>query len=166
MPRFTGVILTLSGLAITFGCAPSEEEPQALETANAEATVILEKFQSVIDQFSVETNPELAADIYLSMHTPDAILMLPGSEAIEGREALRPFIVDFASAYALRFENWVSEEWLVSGDLAVHRFSGVAEMIPRSEGDTLRQDRKYMDIWRKSPDGDWLIARHMFNLNQ
>lgn len=30
---------------------------------------------------------------------------------------------------------------------------------------TLWADRKYMDVMRRTADGRWLLARHMYNLN-
>ena len=127
--------------------------------------MILEKFQKAIDDFSAESDAKVAADIYLAVHTANAILMFPGTSSIEGHDAIRTFVEDFVKHYEFHFHDWTSDELVVSGDFAFHRFSGVAEMVPRTDGDTIRQDRKYMDIWRRMPDGNWLIARHMFNMN-
>jgi ketosteroid isomerase-like protein len=158
MKRPGGFVLCV--LAV-IGCAETAEE-----AAVDPSELILQRFQSGIDGFIAEGDPERAADAYLEIHAPDAVLLLPGAPPVEGHSAIRPFIVDFAQSYEFRFPDWVSEEVIVSGDVAVHRFSGTAIMIPRAGGDTIREDRKYMDIWRQSPSGEWRISRHMFNVNR
>ena len=153
----------LLGLTAFAGCGtpPVPAEPDA----TAEAARIRAKFDEVGDAFVAESDPERAADIYLSVHTQDALLMVPGAPAVEGHTGIRPFIVEFVKNYEFRFPDWTSEELLVSGDLAVHRFSGIALMISRETGDTIAEDRKYLDVWRKEADGKWRVARHMFNKN-
>ena len=153
----------LLGLTAFAACStpPVPAEPDA---ANAVAR-IRATLDGTLSAFSAESDPERAADIYLAMHTADAVLMFPGAPPVAGHAGIRPFIVEFVKNYEFAFPNWTSEELLVSGDLAVHRFSGVALMISRETGDTIAEDRKYLDVWRRGEDGEWRVARHIYNMN-
>ena len=153
----------LLGLASLAACG-GQSVPDASGEAE-EAARIREKFAATVAAFSAESDPERAADIYLGMHTQDAVLMFAGAPAVAGHAAIRPFIVEFVKSSQFAFPNWTSDELLVSGDLAVHRFSGIAMTISRATGDTIAEDRKYMDVWRKGDDREWRVARHMYNKN-
>lgn len=153
----------LLGVAAVAGCqapAPERADP------NEDAARIRARFDETGSAFSAESDPERAADIYLSMHTSDAVLMFPGAPAVVGHAGIRPFIVEFVKNYQFAFPDWTSEELLVSGDLAVHRFSGTALMISRETGDTIAEERKYLDVWRRGDDGEWRVARHIYNMNK
>jgi ketosteroid isomerase-like protein len=153
----------LLGLAVFAACStpPVPAEPDAA----TEAARIRAKFDETGAAFTAESDPERAADIYLAMHTVDAVLMVPGAPAVVGHAGIRPFIVEFVKNYEFAFPDWTSEELLVSGDLAVHRFTGTALMISRETGDTIAEDRKYLDVWRRGDDGEWRVARHIYNMN-
>jgi len=106
------------------------------------------------------------ADAYAAYLTEDALYLGPGAPAIVGREAIREFAVGFFAEWTFSLPEWTTEEITVSGDLAVHRHSGVPVFSPKAGGDSQREDRKYMDVMRRTADGRWLLARHMYNLNQ
>jgi ketosteroid isomerase-like protein len=58
------------------------------------------------------------------------------------------------------------EEVIVAGDIAIHRYSGIATLTPKMGGEPVIADRKFMDVLRRESDGQWRVARHMFNLNR
>jgi ketosteroid isomerase-like protein len=140
-------------------------QPEQRLASHHEAERIRVRFTQVLTDFSAATTPAVAADAYLSAHTKDALLMFSGAEAVQGHAAIRPLIVDFAKAYKFTLSDWKSEELIVSGDLAIHRFSDTAVMTPRIEGNVIRERRKYLDVWRKGGDGEWRIALHIYNRN-
>ena len=83
-----------------------------------------------------------------------------------GKEAILTSVAGFFDAFSVTIPVWTTDEVVVSGDLAVHRYSNVAILTPKAGGDPVELDRKNMDVLRKQPDGRWLVSRHMFNLNQ
>ena len=153
-----GIMLCMLVLS---GCSQSQRE----DVSAREGERIRARFNRVLADFSAATDPNTAADIYVGMHTPDAILLFPGGRQVQGHAAIRPFIVDFAKNYKFEFVDWKSEEIIISGNLAVHRFSGTAVSTPRKGGTSVRERRIYLDVWRKDEDGEWRIARHIFNRN-
>ena len=105
-------------------------------------------------------------DTYLSFITDDAVVMAPGQPEVVGKQAIAPWIRDFFTRYTFKFSDWSSREVEVAGDLAFHRYTGVATLTPRAGGASLRQDRKYLDVLRRGADGRWRASHHVFNLNR
>ncbi|NNM05868.1 MAG: DUF4440 domain-containing protein [Gemmatimonadetes bacterium] len=163
--RFTSSwVLSVSTLVVLQACSPAA--PPAEPDPEEAVQEIQARYDQALSDFSAEDDPEVAAEIYLEFHTEDAVLMFPGGPAIQGHESIRPFIVDFVSGFEFSAPDLTTHEIIVSGDLAVHRFSAVAWTVARAGGDTIRDDRKYLDVLRKGEDGEWRVARHIFNNNR
>ena len=105
------------------------------------------------------------ADGWFDYITDDAVYLLPGFSPIVGSEAIRDFVKDFLKDWSSSFPNWTIEEITVSGDLAIYRYSGIATMTSHDGSESLSENRKYIDVYRKGEDDRWLLARHMYNLN-
>jgi len=56
----------------------------------------------------------------------------------------------------------VTEEVVVADDLAFHRYTGVLSVEPRQGGDVTRNDRRYLDVFRRSPSGERRLWQHIF----
>ena len=98
--------------------------------------------------------------------TDDAIFLGPGSAPIAGKDTLIPWLAGWFAEWQFSFPEWNTEEVIVAGDIAIHRYSGVATLTPKRGGEATVADRKYIDILRREADGQWRVARHMFNLNR
>ncbi len=94
-------------------------------------------------------------DKLMAAYAPDAVYMPPHHAAIHGRDAIREYLNNPMRhgvcdlAYEVTFVKH-------SGDLAydVGRYTMT---VPRNGGK--RQDRgKYLTVWRRQPDGKWLIV--------
>ena len=105
----------------------------------------------------------LDAEAYGSFVTDDFVYLGPGMHAIEGRAEVVEWVSGFFGASSFDFE-WDTDEIAISGDLAVHRYSGTATMQSQDGGEPRRVDRKYIDVLRRV-DGRWLTSRHMYNLD-
>jgi uncharacterized protein (TIGR02246 family) len=106
------------------------------------------------------------ADGYLRYITDDAIYLGPGAEPVVGKEAIREFVAGFFADWVFSFPTWAIDEIVVSGNLAIYRYSAVATFTKKDGSDSFEEDRKYMDVFSKAQDGQWLLSRHMYNLNK
>ncbi|MEW6753920.1 MAG: DUF4440 domain-containing protein [Candidatus Latescibacterota bacterium] len=129
-------------------------------------TPVLDHWKAGLAAFVAAPDVENATAVYLELHTEDAVLMFPNMPAIRGRESIERFIREFSRNYRFEFLEWETDELTVRYDLAVHRFHGVAVLIPRGGGAAVHRDSKYLDVLRRSGDGQWRVAIHMFNTNQ
>jgi len=101
---------------------------------------------------------------YLDAITDDAVMMYPGMPAIIGKDAIRPFITDWFKSYKFQLTDYTFQEKRVMVDWALLRYTGVAVITSRDEGEPSLRDRKYIELLRKE-DGKWKFSHHIFNLN-
>ena len=59
----------------------------------------------------------------------------------------------------------MTDEVAVAGDLAFHRYTGVLWVKPKQGGDPRRNDRRYIDVFRREPGGGWRVWQHIFTSN-
>lgn len=96
----------------------------------------------------------------------DAVYLLPDFSPIVGAEAIRDFVAGFLQDWRFSFPKWTIDEIAVSGNLAVYRYSGIATITSKDGSQSVTEDRKYVDVYRKTENGRWLLASHMYNLNR
>ncbi len=149
--------------ASVVGCRPAVRSVAG--GSGSDSAAIVNTFHALASAFEKTDDPESAADLYSAGHTQDAVLMFPGQPPVVGREAIRSAIRQIVASYRFSFPSLETKEVIVSGDWAIHRFTGVAEIQPRGGGPVTRESRKYMDVWHRDADGRWRIARHIFNAN-
>lgn len=110
-------------------------------------------------QFQEAFNAGDAAGV-ARFYAEDARLLPPNTDILEGRPAIEGFMREFFLANpTLSFGSTAFHE---SGDLAVA--IGTYELELRPEGAEAQKDSgKYIEVWKRQPDGSWLIAADMFN---
>lgn len=90
------------------------------------------------------------------IYEQDARLLPPNSGVVDGRAAIEGFIKEFVATRAqLTFDLLTVHE---SSDLcaAVGTYGMVIPGAPDDSG-------KFVEVWRRHPDGTWLIADDIFN---
>jgi uncharacterized protein (TIGR02246 family) len=97
-----------------------------------------------------------------ALFADDAVLLLPGIDAIEGRAAIEQAL---AGAFgAVRYRSIVADidEVQFFGDYALER--GTTVMTYEAGGQTFVDRGKYMVAWTRGPGGEWLIHRDVSNV--
>ncbi|MDH3254216.1 MAG: DUF4440 domain-containing protein [Acidobacteriota bacterium] len=109
----------------------------------------------------------LARDVdrWLAGFTEDVVVMPPGARMIVGLDALR-------EASQLQF-GWLEKygieidgeplETVVVGDWAYTRDGYEVRYQPLDGGDPTLDRGRSLAIWKRQPDGSWLLSRYMFN---
>ncbi|HUF71527.1 MAG TPA: nuclear transport factor 2 family protein [Gammaproteobacteria bacterium] len=141
-------------MALSFhaGCSPSAQSTDAgAEAAIAEFN---RQYLAAINEADINALADLT--------TEDHMMIMSGGEPLAGKQAL----VDAMTGAFERFafdEAWMPEETVVSGDLAYQRGTFVVNATPRAGGAATRTTGNFMRIYRRQPDGSWLMVRDMFN---
>jgi len=104
------------------------------------------------------------ATAYLTYFDDEAVLaeMIPGQKPVVGKKELGPWIADFLKTYTFEWSDYKSEEVAIVGNLAFHRYTGVASFVPTSGGEAMHFSRRYIDILRRDSKGNWKIWHHVW----
>jgi uncharacterized protein (TIGR02246 family) len=97
-----------------------------------------------------------------ALFTEEAVLMPPNGPVVEGRVVIQAFLEPFPPI--TQFESTIVQID-GRGDLAFVRASYSQGYIDEGTPESIHITGKYVQIWRKQPDGKWLIAAHIFNFD-
>ena len=138
--------LLLASCATEVGPTFTEADRAAIEAATEEAMAI----SSTRDQTAYVEH----------YYTSDAVVMPPNGEAIRGRDALIAFNEAFPPYEDLHFTHVKVDG---AGDLA-YVYANYRMVMAAAEGEEPAEDHgKYIEIWRRQPDGGWKVALDIFN---
>jgi uncharacterized protein (TIGR02246 family) len=99
----------------------------------------------------------------LALMADDCLFLNPGRAAL-GRERFSEF---FPAAHQQARVHCISEleEVVVVGEIAYTRSRDSLSVIPRAGGEATRLAGDRLTIYRKQPDGRWLLARDAHTLS-
>jgi len=123
---------------------------------------------SVADVAAIKASRVLFAEAVLAgdgaavaaLFTEDAAVMRPNESVVEGRAVIQASLEPFPSI--TQFEATIVQ-MEGRGDLAFVRAAYSMTHIVEGAPEPIHDTGKIVDIWRKQPDGKWLIAVHIFN---
>ncbi len=148
MRRIVTSLAALLVLAVS-GCAPQ------VDTAAEQAAIE----QAQRDWLEATDKPgEEGADGYASFVTEDAVWLPPNGALVEGRDAVRAWILSLTQAEDFSV-TWEATRVEVSagGDLA-YSMGTYEYSLKDAEGNTVSNKGKFVDIWKKQADGSWKAA--------
>jgi uncharacterized protein (TIGR02246 family) len=152
--RAAGLAVLSAVLGSLAGCSPSQGNDTEALAAIAEFN---RQYLAAINGADIDALADLTTD--------DHMMIMSGGEPLAGKQAL----VDAMTAAFERLEfdeSWTPEETVVSGDLAYQRGSFVIDATPKTGGASTRTTGNFMRIYRRQPDGAWLMVRDKFNSNK
>jgi ketosteroid isomerase-like protein len=98
-----------------------------------------------------------------SLTDDDHIALPPGSAPLVGKAA-NVAVNGRIYQQARIDEHWTPVETVIDGNLAYQRGSFTAAATPKSSGGTARAiSGSFLRIYRRQPDGSWVMTRDMFN---
>ncbi len=99
----------------------------------------------------------------LTLMADDVVFLNPG-RAPFGRDGFSP---GFSAAHQQSRINCISEleEVVVVGEVAYTRTRDSLSVIPRAGGETMQLAGDRLTVYRKQPDGRWLLARDAHTLS-
>lgn len=102
-------------------------------------------------------------DRMMRFYAADAVLMPPDQAARAGAEAIRGWFEGVLAQFAV--EDFISspQELELAGDWGYRRGRFTWFLSPRQGGPTVERPSKFLQIWRRQPDGTWRVARGIWN---
>lgn len=122
---------------------------------------------TILDQVWEEYAASLNAgdmERWLALWTEDGIQMPPGEAPVVGKLRIRERNQDVADQFTFDMQVF-NEEGESAGDWAYCRGTYRATLTPRTGGDVMFVDGKFMSILARQADGSWKIHRDIFNSN-
>jgi len=146
------LVLALVGLA---GCTASA----SLDTEDEEIAV--EKLRAK----EVAALNDSDVDGVLALCTEDVVYMPTDQPAVSGQAAVRDWLNGYFSATSVSL-SYTSEQVTVSGNLAVEPWTALLTVIPTDGSERLTNRLKGVYVYHRDPQGDWKIARAIWNLDK
>ena len=155
------VLSLVSLLCFTFGCQKGEEVTEAPEVnVEADVAAIKASFNEFVQLYN-------AADFgkIMSNYAETSIQMPPNESVRKGKEAV---LLGYQKTRELNDEHCdssVVEDVRVSGDLAVVRGTDTGTTTPKSGGEPVKYNLKWLTVLERQTDGTWKWIYEMWNDN-
>lgn len=105
-------------------------------------------------------------DSLMAIRTDDFTAMLPGMPAVEGKEEVRKVLEGMFGQMKEFEHNTITEEIIVSGDLAIHRGTFTDKITLKSSDDTIAYEGKFLWVLQRQDDGSWKYIIQTSNKNE
>ena len=102
-------------------------------------------------------------DTLVSMADDDVVIMPPNDTTIYGRDEWRAWWEEYYQYFQITAISETEREVTINADCAVERSGYMAAVAPVSGGSRIRDDGRFLAIWKRQPDGSWKIWRMMWN---
>jgi uncharacterized protein (TIGR02246 family) len=137
--------------------APKVSAPESTGTLTSKARTSIEKAKRAwVAAFKAEDWEAL-----VDQYAEDAVILPPEEAAQSGREAIRAYFEDDTHT-----SNQVFETSDISGDSNIAYVHGSYSFDLAAEGQApVTVSGKYIEIWQKQADGNWLITHDIWNSN-
>jgi ketosteroid isomerase-like protein len=86
------------------------------------------------------------------------VYLSPGEPAMVGKQAVRPWLEAYLTAYTTHWDKPV-QEFVVNGDWAFERYSFKSKDTPKGVGAVVEGSGWGLVIYHHDGDGKWRVAR-------
>lgn len=150
--RLILLVLALSGLPLS-ACQQEAEKAGALTDADRKA------MEARVADFDKAVR---AADwpAVVLFYSEEGMLLPPNAPVVQGREAMQKFFEGWPKITEFKESVTEIEGY---GDLASMRGTYEMTMTPPGVTAPLKDTGKSLAVWRKQPDGSWLVSRVSWN---
>jgi ketosteroid isomerase-like protein len=161
MTRHYSRMLAISVVLMSLGC----EEPRADdESAPARDTAADRQAIEKVREREIGAFVAGAPDSGAAIVTIDVVMMPPNEAAITGRDNVRAWLKRTIDQYRVN-GRYTDADISVLGDWAIERYDGELTLTPKAGGRAMQESIKGIHIYRRQPDGSWLIAQDVWNSN-
>jgi uncharacterized protein (TIGR02246 family) len=120
--------------------------------------------RKIIDEYRDGYNTGNLSKV-MNLWTEDGVVMPSGEPYVIGKEAIEDWKGVYFKQYNFNLQS-ISDEVQIGGDWAFNRGTYRMVMTPRNGGAPVSETGKFIQIFRREPDGSWKIARDMGNTSE
>ena len=102
-------------------------------------------------------------DKLMSLLDPETIWMPPNDTSLYGPDEVREWWKEYFEFFRITSHNEPERGVTITGDLAIEETTYMVVITPVKGGTRIRDDGRWLRIWKLQPDGSWRIWRTMWN---
>ena len=126
------------------------------EQAEASATIVQQAHENYVRVINSNN-----IDSLMSMMTDDVVFLAAGAKPIVGKAAVREWADGYYKAFHTKWDKPV-QEFNVSGDNAIERYSYTSTDTPVAGGKPVVDTGWGLVVYHREADGAWRVARDAF----
>lgn len=155
MKRYLACFLLIGLMSITIlGCQSSK----STGFSDADKAAIRKVTDEVVSISNAATK-DWAAYVKTD-YAEDAVIFPPNTAAVQGWDAIQSFVTAMPASSDFKVDVLEIEGW---SDLAYVRGTySMTYTLPGDSGPT-KESGKYIEVWRRQPDGSWKVIRDIWN---
>lgn len=148
-------VLFLSALLALSGCSSPKDSVLAEVPAS--------KFElgQMNRDFAAALNAK-DAKAAAALYTEDAVVIPPGEQVVQGREAIEKYWRDAIESGGVRDVSVETTDALSSGSLG-YEIGSYVLTVNGPDGDAVIEKGRYIELLRRQPDGRWLSTHGIWN---
>lgn len=151
------VIGTLVLLLILTSCSQESKQSSYLNASDIKA---VEHLIAEFDRCARDSD----LDTFLSYSMDDVVSLAPSEPAIVGKDVMRPWYKNFYATFDIDMKHEPIETHSF-GDVVIHRGNAKGTITPKTGGEPIHLNNKYLLVLRRQTDGSLKIWRAVFNSN-
>lgn len=163
MKRSLMVISLALFICIAFACERRSQEVVKESKTNSEADVTAIK--ALINKWGQLSNADDIDGIMSVFYAENSVVMPPHESIYKGKEAILRLYQEYRKLNKDHYDGSVVEDVRVSGDLAVARGMDTGITTPRSGGEPVPFNQKWLMVFERQFDGTWKCISEMWNEN-
>jgi ketosteroid isomerase-like protein len=94
---------------------------------------------------------------------PEAIWMPPNDTSLFGAEEVREWWKEYFDYFRLTSISESEREVTINGELAIEQTNYMVVITPVKGSTRIRDDGRWLRVWKRQPDGSWKMWRAMWN---
>lgn len=106
---------------------------------------------------------------YASFYAPDGYILPPNAGPVTGRTAIASWMEQARTAtpYVVQPQGIAIDEMrFLSPSLVVYRTTLRGQRVPKTSGQSVAFETKYVDLLRRQPSGEWEVLYRMWSDNR
>lgn len=111
----------------------------------------------------IEAALDEIVDAFLTTVTDSFVLAPPDNPGAAGADDVAQWFEGFFGAYSIEDIEFTSIDYEIHGDWAAGHYRYDWTVVPDAEGDTIADIGQGLYVYRRQPDGSWLIAYDFWN---
>jgi len=93
----------------------------------------------------------------------DVILMPPNDTSLFGKAEVLEWFKEYFDNFQIANLTPTERDVFVSGDVAIENWTYMVAIKPVDGSDRIRDDGRFLTIWKKQDDGRWKISHSIWN---